>query len=85
MQYSWLRIKKKNEIFLVIKVVSLFQSILKKLALGGKVPLSLGQTLNPLVGSMLFVINIHLPYLFSATAVFLAATYIFLKNRVVQG
>lgn len=46
---------------------------------------SLGQTLGPLLGSMLFVINIHLPYLFSATAVFLAATYIFLKNRVVQG
>ncbi len=46
---------------------------------------SLGQTLGPLLGSLLFVINIHLPYLFSATAVFLAATYIFLKNRAVQG
>jgi DHA1 family multidrug resistance protein-like MFS transporter len=45
---------------------------------------SLGQTLGPLLGSLLFVINIHLPYLLSAAALLMAATYIFMQNRVTQ-
>jgi DHA1 family multidrug resistance protein-like MFS transporter len=37
---------------------------------------SLGQTLGPLIGSLLFTVNIHLPYLMSGLALFLGALYV---------
>jgi DHA1 family multidrug resistance protein-like MFS transporter len=42
---------------------------------------SIGQTLGPLIGSMIFVYNIHLPYLLTAGLLFLAAGGVFLKNK----
>lgn len=38
---------------------------------------SIGQTIGPLTGSILFVINIHLPYLLAAAVLFLATMYLF--------
>jgi DHA1 family multidrug resistance protein-like MFS transporter len=37
---------------------------------------SFGQTIGPLTGSILFVINIHLPYLLAATVLFLTTMYL---------
>ena len=37
---------------------------------------SMGQTLGPLVGSLLFVINIHFPYLLAASFLILASFYV---------
>ncbi len=45
---------------------------------------SLGQTLGPLLGSLLFIVNLHLPYLLSAAALLMAATFIFRQNSVAQ-
>lgn len=42
---------------------------------------SIGQTLGPLIGSMIFVYNIHLPYLLTAGVLFTAAGGIFIKNK----
>jgi len=37
---------------------------------------SIGQTLGPLAGSLLFMLNIHLPYLLAAMLLLLAAVYV---------
>jgi DHA1 family multidrug resistance protein-like MFS transporter len=42
---------------------------------------SLGQTLGPLVGSLLFVMNIHLPYLLSAVLLLVASVYVRLNYK----
>ncbi|MBA3016130.1 MAG: MFS transporter [Proteobacteria bacterium] len=41
---------------------------------------SAGQTLGPLIGSMLFVYNIHLPYLLAAGVLICVASHGFLEN-----
>lgn len=41
---------------------------------------SIGQTLGPLLGSMLFIYNIHLPYLLAACALFFAAWKCFIRH-----
>lgn len=43
---------------------------------------SMGQILGPLLGSILFVHNIHLPYLLAATALIAAATYSFFADSL---
>jgi DHA1 family multidrug resistance protein-like MFS transporter len=43
---------------------------------------SLGQIIGPLLGSMLFVYNIHLPYLLAAGALFAAAAYCFFPYNI---
>jgi DHA1 family multidrug resistance protein-like MFS transporter len=45
---------------------------------------SFGQTFGPLLGSLLFVVNIHLPYLLSVTVILAAAAYLFMQSSVAQ-
>ena len=66
------------EIFLIIKVVSMLQSILEKLTLGRKCHKSRTKAWA-LIGKST-VLNIHLADLSSAATVFLAAAYIFCET-----
>jgi len=45
---------------------------------------SVGQTLGPLFGGLLFVFNIHLPYLLAASALFLTAWKCFINNKLLR-